>query len=315
MRKFKDFKDGDLYNATLLIDSSTLLTAKNGNTFAKVVFTSALFETIGAMQWGVNTLDGLEEGSVVDVVGKVNLYQGRKSIIINDLRANDTLTSKDFKPKDPITPEEGHKEFQALYESIKSNNIKKVLVEVIKKASGFFTSPAAKKNHHAHKAGLVYHSVTMAKLAAKTCEVYPTLNYDLMVAGALLHDAGKTIELSVNEGIIEYTTSGTLFGHIIILNDLLQEVIYENPHLKEDNEIAQLKHILLSHHGRTDWGSPVVGMTREAIILHQIDMIDAEMNMIESALSKTDSGEFSENIWALDNRAVLNPGEVKILDY
>lgn len=315
MRRFNDFKDGDIYNATMMVKSSSLSKTAKGKSFARVNFITSLRESINAMQWGVNTLDLLQEGAVLDIVGKVNVYNGQKSIFINDVRVNTSVGTEAFMDKDPMTPEDAVSEFKKIFETIQSEDLKLVVSEVLSKAKGYFVSPAAKGNHHAHKTGLAFHSITMAKLAIKFCEVYPTLNYDLMVAGALVHDAGKTIELMMEDHSIVYSTSGTLFGHIVIINDLIQEVIFNHPELKSNNEIAQLKHIVLSHHGKTEWGSPVIGMTREAIMLHQIDLVDAQMNMIEDALSTSLPGEFTNKVWAMENRPIFNPGESNIIDY
>lgn len=313
-KRFAAYEDGELYRATVLVVSSALPTSSKGTTFGRYKFKNLLKESIDGMQWNVNSIDEFPQNKVVDIVGKVQVYNGRKSVIIQDVRLNQELEPDDFNFVSPMSEETAQKEFKTLFNSIESNNLKLVVKEVISKIDGYFTSVAAQQNHHDFKGGLAYHSITMAQVASKLCEVYPKLNRDLLISGALIHDSGKTIELLQGDEK-GYTTPGKLFGHIIIVNDLLQEVLFEHPELKEDNNVALLKHMLLSHHGKLDWGSPVVGLIPEAIILHHIDKIDADLMMAMTALDGTVPGEFTQKVWPLENRSLLNPGEDKILDY
>ena len=144
----------------------------------------------------------------------------------------------------------------------------------------------------------------MLKLAKQLCVLYPSLNKDLLYAGIILHDIGKIHELS---GAVStsYTVTGTLLGHISIMVSEIEEVAEE---LKiEGEEVVILQHIVLSHHGKAEWGSPKPPMIKEAEMLHFIDIIDAKMNMLDRALSQVEPGEFTERVFALDNRSFYKP--------
>ena len=164
--------------------------------------------------------------------------------------------------------------------------------------------PAATKNHHDYASGLLDHVVSMLRLGKAICELYPTLNRDLIFAGIILHDIGKVIELS-GPVATAYTVEGNLLGHItIMVNEIGQAARELNI---DGEEVMVLQHIVLSHHGKEEWGSPKKPMIQEAEIIHYIDNIDAKMNMLNRALEKTPEGEFTERVFALDNRSFYKP--------
>ena len=164
--------------------------------------------------------------------------------------------------------------------------------------------PAATKNHHDYVSGLLDHMVSMLRLGKAICDLYPTLNRDLVYAGIMLHDIGKVRELS-GPIATSYTVEGNLLGHISIM---VTEVAKAAVALSiEGEEVMLLQHLVLSHHGQEEWGSPKRPMIQEAEILHYIDNIDAKMNMLTRVLNKTQPGQFSERVFALDNRAFYKP--------
>lgn len=173
-----------------------------------------------------------------------------------------------------------------------------------KHQSAFLLYPAATKNHHEYVSGLAYHVVSMLDLAKAIADFYPSLDKDLLYAGVILHDLGKVIELS---GPIStsYTVEGNLLGHISIMVNEIGEAAKELGISGE--EVVILQHMVLSHHGKPEWGSPKMPMVKEAEILHHIDNIDAKMNMLDRALERVKPGEFTERIFALDNRSFYKP--------
>ena len=149
--------------------------------------------------------------------------------------------------------------------------------------------------------GLATHVVGMLDLADHLCKQYPLLNKDVLFGGVILHDLGKLIELS-GALVSEYTVQGKLLGHISIM----QAIVYEKAkelHLEKEEETMLLRHMILSHHGQYEYGSPVLPMLPEAEMLYLIDNIDARMNTIEKALSGVQEGEFTPRIFALENRS------------
>lgn len=150
------------------------------------------------------------------------------------------------------------------------------------------TYPAASKNHHEYASGLAHHIVSMLQIARELSKLYPQINKDLLYAGIILHDLGKLKELS---GVVTttYTLEGKLLGHIPMM---VEEIGLMARELQiEGEEVLILQHLVLSHHGKAEWGSPTPPLVREAEILHLIDLIDAKMNMLNRSLDKVKPGE------------------------
>jgi 3'-5' exoribonuclease len=164
--------------------------------------------------------------------------------------------------------------------------------------------PAASKNHHEVVSGLGYHTLSMLKVADALIMVYPQLNKDLIYGGILLHDIGKTVELS-GPVVPTYTVEGKLLGHISIAANMIKETAKKLN--IEGEEVMLLEHIVLAHHGKNEFGSPVLPQIREAEIVSFIDNIDARMNMIDKLLDTIEPGEFSKRTFSLENRAFYKP--------
>jgi 3'-5' exoribonuclease len=144
----------------------------------------------------------------------------------------------------------------------------------------------------------------MLDLSKAIAGLYPTLDSDLLYAGVILHDLGKVIELS-GPTSTTYTIEGNLIGHISIMVNEIGKAADELG--IEGEEVMILQHLVLSHHGKAEWGSPKPPLIREAEILHYIDNVDAKMNMLDRVLSRTKPGEYTERVFALDNRSFYKP--------
>ena len=164
--------------------------------------------------------------------------------------------------------------------------------------------PAASKNHHEYVSGLAYHTYGMLKVAESFCTLYPSLNKDLLYSGITLHDLGKTVELS-GPVVPEYTLEGKLLGHISISNAMIKETA-NKLHI-EGEEVTLLQHMILAHHGKNEYGSPVLPQIKEAEILYLIDNIDARMAMMDKALETVEYGKFTKRVFSLENRALYKP--------
>ena len=164
--------------------------------------------------------------------------------------------------------------------------------------------PAASKNHHAIRGGLLYHVYRMLLSAEALCEIYPIVRKDYIYAGVILHDIAKLFEMDANEmGVAgSYTIEGELLGHIVQGIKLIDEACKELG-VSYEKRIA-LEHMLLSHHYEPEYGSPKRPMFPEAELLHHLDMIDARMYDMEKALRGVEKGQFSDKIYSLDNRRI-----------
>lgn len=182
-----------------------------------------------------------------------------------------------------------------------------LLVEqmILKVEPKFYDASAAAKIHHAYLGGLSDHTLSMIGLALKIGEHYPSLNQDLLIAGCFLHDLGKTCELS-GPIATEYTVAGKLQGHISIASGWLSSIA-EKHQVMDSEQFILLNHMILSHHGKLEYGSPVMPAVLEAEILWFIDNIDARINTINAALDTIDAGKFTSRLFALDNRQFYKP--------
>lgn len=300
---------GETFDGFMLIREAKKGTASNGKPFLTLYFVDSTGE-IDAKLWDASKEDEetFIEEKVVKIVGDIHEFRGKAQMRIKSIRpaqVTDGVRISDFLEKAPVDKEIlQEKMMEAIFE-MENPNIQRIVRAFIKKYNDdLFIYPAASKNHHAYVSGLAHHIVSMLKIGRKLCEIYPELNKDLLYAGIILHDIGKLHELS---GVVStsYTVEGKLLGHISIMLTEIKEVANE---LKiEGEEVIILQHLVLSHHGKAEWGSAKPPLIREAEILHLIDLIDAKMNMLNRALDKTKPGEFTERLFALDHRAFYKP--------
>ena len=161
-------------------------------------------------------------------------------------------------------------------------------------------------NHHDFVSGLAYHVYTMLRTGEALCDIYPSLDRNLLYAGIILHDIGKVKELS---GALNttYTVEGNLIGHIVIATEEINEIVRELD--LEGEEILLLKHVILAHHGKLEYGSPKEPMLPEAEMLNFIDNIDARMMMMNKHLEQVKPGEFTKRIFPLEGRMMYRREE------
>lgn len=305
----KHYAVGDTFDGFMLIKEVRKGTASNGKPFLTLFFVDSTGE-IDAKLWDASKEDEetFTEEKVVKIIGEVHEYRGNAQLRLKSIRpaqVTDGVRISDFLEKAPVDKDQLQEKLTEAIFEMNNPNIQRIVRNFIKKYNEeLFVYPAASKNHHAYVSGLAHHIVCMLQIAKKLCEIYPELNKDLLYAGVILHDIGKIHEFS---GAISttYTVEGTLLGHISIMVAEIKEVAEE---LKIDGEeVLILQHLVLSHHGKAEWGSPKPPLVREAEILHYIDLIDAKMNMLNRALDKTKPGEFTERLFALDNRSFYKP--------
>ncbi|MDW8515331.1 3'-5' exoribonuclease YhaM [Priestia flexa] len=296
----------DLY---FLIKSSTRGIASNGKPFLTVILQDKTGD-IEAKLWDVSPEDEETYAAekIVKVAGEVMNYRGRNQLKVRNIRPaqpQDGVRVSDFLEVAPLSREEMVEYItQSIFE-MKNSNIQRLTRHLLNKyQSEFLEYPAATKNHHEFVSGLAYHVVSMLKLAKTFADLYPSLNRDLLYSGVILHDLGKVFELS-GPVSTTYTVEGNLLGHISIMVNEIGKTAEELG--IEGEEVMLLQHMVLSHHGKEEWGSPKKPLIKEAEMLHLIDNVDAKMNMLDRALDKTKPGEFTERIFALDNRSFYKP--------
>lgn len=283
--------------------------ASNGKPFLTLIFQDKSGE-IEAKLWDATDADEqiYQPETIVKINGDIQNYRGRMQLRIRQIKLvsqEESVRLSDFIETAPLESEEMQAKINQYIFDMKNPNIQRITRHLVKKhQKAFFEYPAATKNHHEFVSGLAYHVVSMLDLAKAIAGLYPSLDTDLLYGGIILHDLGKVQELS---GPISttYTVEGNLLGHITIMVNEIGKAADELGIKGE--EVLILQHLVLSHHGKAEWGSPKAPLIKEAEILHYIDNLDAKMNMLDRALERVKPGEFSERIFPLENRSFYKP--------
>lgn len=232
---------------------------------------------------------GFEKSDYVRVRGQANLYQGKLQIRVHDVvRVNETeVAAEDFLPKSPYDPEMMAAELMTVLRGMKNPHLL-ALVEAFFSDRDFMDlfkrAPAGKSIHHAYLGGLLEHTLSLLKLILKVVENYRGIDVDLLLVGGFLHDMGKIYEFSYDRAV-EYTDGGQLLGHLVMEIEKVDEKIRSLPDFPP--ELALLvKHMLVSHHGQYEFGSPKLPQTVEAMILHYLDDLDGKIQSIQNLMEK-----------------------------
>ena len=307
MKMISEFNDHDHIEGQFLLGSVSKGVNANGGSYFSLELRDAS-GTITAKKWDANEQD--EEmfvtGNVISVIGETNRYKDalQLKILSASLVALEDIEVEKFVKAPPITKEELIKKFNQYVASIKNGDCQKLLRYMIDKyGEKIFSYPAAVSIHHEYSSGLLMHSITMADIASSLCPIYEA-DYDLLITGCLLHDLGKIIEL---EGpiVYRYSTEGKLLGHISIMCAEIRKAAEE---LNITSEIPLLlEHMVLSHHGQQEFGSPIMPLTKEALLLSLIDNLDSKMVVINKAIADVEPGNFSNKVFPLDNRSFYKP--------
>jgi 3'-5' exoribonuclease len=211
---------------------------------------------------------------------------------------------------EPLSKEKMMEEINETLSLITNSQIHDIVRYLLNKHhKEYFSAPAAKRLHHAYAGGLAYHTISMLRLAKIIVDQYESVDPSLLYGGLILHDLGKVKELS---GPIstDYTLEGNLVGHIVIIAEEIGKACQALEIDEQEEDVLLLKHMVLSHHGQLEFGSPVRPRLLEAEILSAIDDLDASIFMIEDAVSRTEPGNYTERIFGLENRSFYVPSEI-----
>ena len=286
-RRFVDqLTDGDSVDEIYLVLDKQLRANRNGNNYIQVDLGDRSGNIIARM-WnaGEPLFRSFESGDFLIVKGKIQLFQGSLQMILNGFEKTDAARVEltDFLPH---TKHDIAKLLERLKGAIRKvdNPHLRALAETYfiddDFMRGFCRAPAGVKVHHAYIGGLLEHVVTMMDVADKILPLYPDVNRDLLVLGVFLHDTGKVRELSYTRAF-SYTDEGQLLGHLTLGIEMLVEKAKKATDLTGEafplELLMRLKHLILSHHGEAQFGSPKVPMTPEAVALHAIDFLDSRI--------------------------------------
>jgi 3'-5' exoribonuclease len=254
-----------------------------------------------------------ETETLVKVRGEISKFAGADQLKINKIRpvdASDNVDISDFVPVADYSGEFMYNQIQDKVNAFEDEDLKRLVLHMYaQRKEQLLTWPAAYRLHHAVRGGLLMHTLSIVRLCEGVCKVYPFVNKDLLITGAILHDIAKTDEYEVSEtGIASgYTVEGNLIGHLVKGAMLVDEAAKE---LDIPREKAMLvEHMLISHHGEPEFGAAVRPMFLEAELLSELDLMDARVYQIAHAIENLEKGEFSSRLWALDDRKVYNFSE------
>ncbi|PTG31781.1 3'-5' exoribonuclease YhaM [Staphylococcus chromogenes] len=309
MRNVEKLQPGDAVDQFFLVHKATQGVTAQGKDYMTLHLQDKSGE-IEAKVWTVTKEDmaTLKPELIIHVKGDVINYRGRKQMKVNQFRVAteaDGLKTQDFIDGAPMSLDEIKSQMQSFIFEIENANLQRITRHLLQKYDeAFFTFPAASSHHHNFVSGLSYHVLTMLQIAKGLCEIYPNLNKSLLYSGIILHDMGKVRELS-GPIATSYTLEGNLLGHISIASEEVAEAARELG--IQGEEVLLLRHLILSHHGKLEYGSPKLPHVKEAEILHFIDNIDARMNMFDKAFKKIEKGQFTERIFGLENKQFYKP--------
>ena len=298
-----EIKDRDPVNAVFLVKDKILAMAKNGKPYMNLRLMDKSGD-IEAKVWdNTELLDKqFDKDDFVKVRGKASVYMNKMQVVIAEIAKvpEAEVMLADFLPESPRDGAEMRQELTATVAALGNPHLKGLMEAFLgdEQLMGLYCmAPAAKGMHHVYLGGLLEHSLALVKLAKTIVPLYGGINEDLLVVGALLHDVGKIYEMSF-ERAFDYTDAGKLLGHITIGVELVDEKIRQVEGFPRELALL-LKHMLLSHHGQYEYGSPKRPKTIEATILNYLDDLDSKINGIRAHIAKETA---SSSRWTAHHR-------------
>jgi 3'-5' exoribonuclease len=294
-RFISDIRVGDVVDDIFVLSEKILSRKKDGNNFLNITLSDKTGLIKGVVWDDVDRISAeITSGDFVHVTGSAGEYRGASQVVIQKMGRipADRVDPTDFLPQTPRDIEGMFQRLLKITDSIKTGYLKRLVDDFWKDKEfvrKFKTAPAAKKMHHAYIGGLLEHTLSMVSLADKIAGHYSGVDRDLLLAGAIFHDIGKIDEYEYQVKI-DYSDIGRLLNHIVIGLKMVDEKISDIEQFPEDQALL-LKHMIVSHHGAREFGSPEPPKTIEAVLLNYIDEIDSKVNGIRDFIASEDPDE------------------------
>ena len=310
------FDEGKIFSGFFLVLLKQQRTTKNNKPYLNLILGDKTGQLEGRV-WEISDpriAKDFQRGDVVKARGAVSRFDERLQMKIDQLRkaTPEEVDKSDLMPSTTYDVAALWRQLMASVESFTNPDLKRLLTALLTEpdlAQAYREAPAARQLHHAWLGGLLEHVVSLLALADRVAAHYPLLDRDLLLTGVILHDIGKVRELSWEIGF-EYTVEGTLLGHIQMGTALVDKTIDNLPDFPDRLKTLVL-HMILSHHGKLEFGSPKLPMIPEALVLNFVDDLDAKMQAISSEFEKSiregkGPDEMTGKVWSLDQRQLLN---------
>jgi 3'-5' exoribonuclease len=296
----KDLVAGQEVEGIYLVVEATLRAAKNGSKYVQASFCDKS-GSIAVRQWDANDKDFgcYKVSGFIKIRGRVETYKNAMQMIVFSVQdcEGEAINAGDFLPISTRPLEEMDRELESVLQSITDPDYKRLLNSIFGDAdirARYVKGPAAAAVHHAWVGGLIEHVLSACKTAQAIAEQRPYLNRDLLMAGVLLHDIGKIEELDSGPGF-GYTDTGRLCGHIVLGSLLVERHLIKMPDFPRKKRDLII-HMILSHHGELEYGSPVTPVTAEAVALHHLECLDAKVQGIQTLIER-DRAAGNDSAW------------------
>ena len=297
----KDLKEGDPVKGFYLVKEKRTGTTRNGKTFLGLVL-SDQSGSLEAKMWeraGDHSVL-FSQGDIIFIEGHTESYRNQSQVRITALKpCEQEVDPALFLKSSPYSPEEMMSSLNEILRSVKEVHLQRLISKFLDDKDFvdlFMKAPAAKNFHHSYISGLLEHTLSVCRLSEEVARLYTYLDRDLLITAAFLHDIGKTKELSF-EVQIDYTHEGRLLGHVVLGSDMVDLKIKKIKDFPHDLSV-RIKHMMLSHHGEYEFGSPKRPKFLEAVALHVIDDLDAKVNGLNLYMEK----DKNEGSWTEFNR-------------
>src|SRR6476620_5262937 len=293
-----------------LVADKQLRANRNGNLYLQLRLTDKTGSLTG-MLWNANDsmFNSVGTGNYLRVAGTTQIYNGQLQMIVTRIEPTDPrqIDEQDFVTVSNEEIDRLARRLTELLRGVKNvhlRNLAECFLADEEFMAKFTTAPAGIKNHHAYRGGLLAHVVSLMEVCRVVAPLYPELDADMLLIGAFLHDAGKIEEL-VYDREFGYSDAGQLIGHVVLVLSTLEDKVAESERLAgdkfPDELLLRLKHMVVSHHGEYEFGSPKLPMTLEAIALHLLDNLDAKIYSV-AQIMKEDAG--GESAWTSYNQSL-----------
>lgn len=301
-------KPGEPVDDAFLLSKNELRSARNDSLYLDLEFRDRTGTIVGRM-WDASQLvyESFEVDEFVHVKGRVEQYRDSLQVSVKALSRPDPadLRLRDFLPRSPREPAEMEKELLEAMRLVEDEDYLRLMEAFFADEEfmgAFRTAPAAIQNHHAYLGGLLEHTLSMAQVANVVAGHYPEIRKDILLAGVLFHDVGKVAELRYNRNF-QYTEPGQLLGHLT-LGVMMVRAKAEGLEDFPEEKLNALLHLILSHHGSREFGSPVLPMTPEAFALHFLDNLDAKIRTVKDTIDDdmNTKSDFTPYVRSLERR-------------